>query len=306
MAVGLNNGIFLLLDSKMKKLNYGTYQEEFDLPSLDIIMNPKESKGAVLCIRFSIRGDYLAVSYDNEKTGGRSGELRTTKFDASFVQLYVNRHSAKSLDNPSNSRMLYVKKMKIVLPIIDSQSSLEERNTTAVSQMDFSDDDLFLQMCSMKIDEENVRNFEGGEDIFAVWDIENNELVNDYNQLKKSDWVSWTISNAIYARFLGNYLKSKNPEEDATLKVSENCIMSACQKFPTIMNGVCGNTFGDVFLFRFSALFIDKGKQQEFSIDALEKTDMALTRSFSAHSSMVTYTELFGEHNVLTVGLEDQ
>ena len=33
---------------------------------------------------------------------------------------------------------------------------------------------------------------------------------------------------------------------------------------------------------------------------------MALTRSYSAHASMVMYTELFGEHYLLTVGLEDQ
>ena len=221
----------------------------------------------------------------------------------------MNRHSSKSINVSSNSKNLYIKKIKIVLPLADFNTSGETRNMTAVSQMDFSDDDLFLQLCSMKIDEDNVRNFDGGEggdDIFAVWDIENNELVNDYNQLKKSEWISWTISNAINSRFLGNSLQAKTPEEESAAKIRENCIMSACQKFPTITNAVCGNTLGDIFLFRFPALFIDKGKQQEFSIENLEKKDMALTRSFSAHSSMVMYTELFGEHYVLTVGLEDQ
>jgi hypothetical protein len=228
----------LILDSKMKKLNYGTYQEEFDLPSLDIIMNPKEAKSAILAMRFSARGDFLAVSYDNEKMSNAAVESRATKFDTSFVLLYVNRHSSKSMNYPSNSKALYVKAYKIVLPLADFNSSIEVRNTSAVSQMDFSDDDLFLQMVSMKINEDNVRDFEGGEDIFAVWDIENNELVNDYDQLKKSDWISWTISNAIYARFLGNSLQAENPDEESKLRVNENCIMSACQKFPTIMNSV--------------------------------------------------------------------
>lgn len=53
-------------------------------------------------------------------------------------------------------------------------------------------------------------------------------------------------------------------------------------------------------------MFIDKSRHLEFSIENLQKKDMALTRSFSAHSSMVMYTEMFGEHYVLTVGLEDQ
>ena len=222
----------------MKKLNYGTYQEEFDLPTLDIIMNPKESKGAIVCIRFSARGDFLAVSYDNEKVGATAGELRSTKFDTSFVQLFVNRHSAKAMSFPSNSKALYVKAYKIVLPLADFHSSVEKRNTTAVAQMDFSEDDYFLQMCSMRIDQEHVRDYVGGEDIFAVWDIDNNELVNDYDQLKKSEWVSWTVSNAIYSRFLGNTLQAENPDEESKLRSAENCIMSACQKFPSIMNAV--------------------------------------------------------------------
>ena len=222
----------------MKKLNYGTYQDEFDLPSLDIIMNPKESKGAVICIKFSARGDFLAVSFDNEKVSASIGELRATKFDTSFVQLYVNRHSSKAMNFQSNSKSLYLKAYKIVLPLADFHSSSESRNTTAVAQMDFSEDDLFIQMCSMRIDHEHVRDYAGGEDIFAVWDIDNNELVNDYDQLKKSEWFSWTISNAIYARFLGNSLQAEKAEDEAKQRASENCIMSACQKFVNMPNAV--------------------------------------------------------------------
>lgn len=222
LSVGLPNGILLLLDSKMKKLNYGTYEEEFDLPSLDIIMNPKESKGAVIAIKFSSRGDFLAVSFDNEKVSGTAGDIRSSKFDSSFVQLYVNRHSSKALSYPSNSKNLYVKAYKIVLPIADFHSAVESRSSTAVTQMDFTDDDNFLQMCSMKIDQEHVRDYEGGEDIFAVWDIQDNELVNDYDSIKKSEWSSWTISNAIYSRFLGNTLQAENPEEESKMRSSEN------------------------------------------------------------------------------------
>jgi WD40 repeat protein len=66
LAVGLINGVFLLLDSKIEKLNFGTYMEEFHPPSLDVVMSPKESKTAVINIKFSFKGDFLAVSYDNE------------------------------------------------------------------------------------------------------------------------------------------------------------------------------------------------------------------------------------------------
>jgi hypothetical protein len=40
--------------------------EEFSLPSLDVKMSPKEAKAAVIAIRFSYRGDFMAVSFNNE------------------------------------------------------------------------------------------------------------------------------------------------------------------------------------------------------------------------------------------------
>lgn len=66
LAVGLVNGIFLILDCKMEKLNFGTYSEEYQAPSLKVVMSPKESKTAVLAIKYSFKGDFLAISYDNE------------------------------------------------------------------------------------------------------------------------------------------------------------------------------------------------------------------------------------------------
>jgi hypothetical protein len=54
------------LDSKIDKLNFGTYMEEYQPPTLDVLISPKESKAAVLAIQFSFKGDFLAISYDNE------------------------------------------------------------------------------------------------------------------------------------------------------------------------------------------------------------------------------------------------
>lgn len=55
-----------MLDAKVEKHNFGSYLEEYTLPSLTVLMSPKEAKAAVICIKFSFRGDYLAVSYNNE------------------------------------------------------------------------------------------------------------------------------------------------------------------------------------------------------------------------------------------------
>jgi len=53
-------------------------------------------------------------------------------------------------------------------------------------------------------------------------------------------------------------------------------------------------------------MFIDRSKVLDFSTDKLGKSDMALTRSYSAHCSMITATELFGENYLLSVGNNDQ
>lgn len=66
LAVGLVNGVFLLLESNIERLNFGTYMEQYTLPTLGVIMCPKESKSSIISLKFSYRGDYLAVSYNNE------------------------------------------------------------------------------------------------------------------------------------------------------------------------------------------------------------------------------------------------
>lgn len=58
----------LVLDSKIDKLNFGTYMEEYTLPTLEVLISPKESKSSIVCIRFSFKGDFLAVSFNNEYT----------------------------------------------------------------------------------------------------------------------------------------------------------------------------------------------------------------------------------------------
>lgn len=58
----------LVLESKFDKLNFGTYLEEYTLPTLEVLISPKEAKASIVCMKFSYKGDYLAVSFNNEYT----------------------------------------------------------------------------------------------------------------------------------------------------------------------------------------------------------------------------------------------
>lgn len=56
----------LVLESKIEKMNFGTYMEEYTMPTLEVLLSPKEAKSAIVCMKFSYRGDFLAVSFNNE------------------------------------------------------------------------------------------------------------------------------------------------------------------------------------------------------------------------------------------------
>ena len=130
LCVGLINGVLLVLEAKIEKLNYGSYMEEYKYPSLEVKMNPKEAKAAVIAIRFSFRGDFMAVSYNNETREDLKGKsdfkaAEVGAVEPSFVMIYVNRISSKNPDNLKNelSSDPYVKMSKIVLPLGDFVAS---------------------------------------------------------------------------------------------------------------------------------------------------------------------------------------
>lgn len=142
LAVGLVNGVFLLLESHIERMNFGTYIEEYSLPTMQVIMCPKESKSSIVNIKFSYKGDFLVVSYNNEyhlqdllneaerddednhvtqmtKQAVRKepGIQKALKRDPSFVLIYVNKLSDKNPGMHMNSRDPYVKMQRVQIPL---------------------------------------------------------------------------------------------------------------------------------------------------------------------------------------------
>jgi hypothetical protein len=108
-----------------------------------------------VCLKFSYRGDFLAVSFNNEyrpepikkttnNTTMNQSNLEIGSREPSFVMIYANRLSAKNPGIKLNSKDPYIKLMKLVLPLADFQSSASLRAQLAVTNMDFSEDDIYL------------------------------------------------------------------------------------------------------------------------------------------------------------------
>ena len=82
-------------------------------------------------------------------------------------------------------------------------------------------------------------------------------------------------------------------------------MMSSVARFGAIDNAVCGSVHGDLYLFRFPAMIIDKGQLNTFNLEKINKAEMALTRGFTAHTSMILNTENFEDKYILTTSLQD-
>jgi len=82
--------------------------------------------------------------------------------------------------------------------------------------------------------------------------------------------------------------------------------VSRFERIDKLDNAVTGSIYGDLYLFRFPAMFIDKNAVVGFSTNGLLKTEMALSRGFSAHTSRVISTALFSSRYVFSTALQDQ
>lgn len=96
-------------------------------------------------------------------------------------------------------------------------------------------------------------------------------MVTDFEALKKIEWSGWSLSNSINARFQGNSIRPENPEDEKKMRILENCMMSSVAKFGAIDNAVCGSIHGDLYLFRFPAMIVDKGQLGGFNLDKIKK-----------------------------------
>ena len=60
-----------------------------------------------------------------------------------------------------------------------------------------------------------------------------------------------------------------------------------------IDNAICGSHLGGLYVFRFGALIIEKLNVADFRFDFVKKKEMAATRCFSGHTSMINSIEIY-------------
>jgi hypothetical protein len=83
----------------------------------------------------------------------------------------VNKQSDKNPGLSMTSKDPYVKMQKVQIPLQEYQSNAAIRSKLAITKLDFSDDDRYIEICSQLIDKDNNITLDSQEDIFVVWDI---------------------------------------------------------------------------------------------------------------------------------------
>ena len=71
-------------------------------------------------------------------------------------------------------------------------------------------------------------------------------------------------------------------------------------------DAICGSQEGGLYLYRFDAMTLEKLKVIDFKFDQVRKNEMAATRSFFGHTSMIQCIEIFEDRQVLTTAHKDQ
>lgn len=101
----------------MQKNTMGKMSERYQLPSLDIQMTikDKENKTPVLNIEFSLKGDMIAISYDNARSMKDMFDSKLEK-EGSFISVFGNKASHRGPKFPRPDKNLYVKLLDIRCP----------------------------------------------------------------------------------------------------------------------------------------------------------------------------------------------
>jgi hypothetical protein len=127
----------------------------------------------------------------------------------------------------------------------------------------------------------------------------------NFEGLKTTVWPDWSLAPAINARLHGSEFYLDDVVEARKVLFRELIFMSKVSQFSLQPNSICGSHNGELYIFRNDALKIDKSRVNDFSFDVVNKEDMADTRSFSAHTSMIQSIEIFEDRMVLTTSACD-
>ena len=124
------------------------------------------------------------------------------------------------------------------------------RSLLAVTHIDFSENDSFIEFCVQRVNAEGVKyhnnisfadDGSNVEDIIIVWNIKQGKVVVDFDTVRDINWPDWSIAPSINARRKGTEILIDDITEERKLLYNELIYMSAVQRFGLLDNAICGS-----------------------------------------------------------------
>ena len=204
----------------------------------------------------------------------------------------------------------YVKFQHVTIPVKffqELEAPALVRAKHAVTKLDFSEDDgRYIEMCSQVIDKDNnISQEQFNEDIFVIWDIMTNRFEEDAEIFAKSQWMDWSLSSAINARYIDRKFARETDDEEKKKFILEQSYMTQVARMGEIDIVICGSVFGEIFAFRWDALTCDKQKVLDFKFDRVLKREMAVSKAFDALTSMIQSINIYDDQKVFVTGNND-
>jgi len=236
-----------------------------------------DSTNMVLAIKFSTQGDFLAIAYSY---GKQPSSTEDTRESAGGVFIY-ERNPIKT------AKELYIKSKWIEIPMFPSkeQDNLNQDTGKAPCHIEFSDDNEFLQICFQTLTKSGTILYQK-DPTCIVWDIERKAVVEDWDQLKYTKWNGLAFAPSIIAKSIDSQY-----ETDTVLTTAK--IMGEKPQ-----DLVCaGSAFGDLHVFKFAALLVDKKEPVMLVKSGKEKEFMGLSKSCNALCSYIDSISISGEYS---------
>jgi hypothetical protein len=133
-----------------------------------------------------------------------------------------------------------------------------------------------------------------------------NRFEEDTEIFAKSQWMDWSMSSAINARYIDRKFNRETDEEEKKKFILEQSYMTQVARMGEIDIVVCGSVFGEIFAFRWDALTCDKQRVLDFKFDRVPKLEMAVSKAFDALTSMIQSINIYDDQKVFVTGNNDQ
>ena len=293
LTLGFINGtviFYKFTEAEKEKMAY------YD-PSIEKVLTMKNSKGAVILIKYSDDEEFVGVSFDAEIVVNTEG--KRVRNGQSFVVVYVRSNSSRSL-KIQKSKDPYSKFAQIIYPAKCGKSEQNSVNSSSSSDdshgvfthMDFSENNDYLQLCYMPILYSRKIDY-NSTPMYLLWNLNVRQAVGDIEILRKIKWSQWSIAPTLYGRILGKYTPSISPEEDTL--ANNKVIFSALRTFYNNEKACAGSKDGDIHLFRSEALF--KANESTEKGGVILKDRMEVAKSYSACCSPIECIEITADQD---------